>query len=378
MIHIVSVMANNSSVPYFNWFAEKAQQQNEFRFTFVAMHHERPRMLDEMKAYGCDCYWIPFGKGNKKLEMLKAVRPVYRLLKKIKPDIVHAHLFDDSVPTLIAARLAGIKIRVLTKQDTAFHWFYAPKGVKFDRLNNSNATHIVTISNECRQFVIEKEKADPRKVYMVHNGVPIEFFTKQYDEVKERFREQFQLDGKIVLGTVARLIHWKGHKDIIHAAEQIVKKYPSARFLFIGQGEMQPQLELLVKEKGLENNIIFTGWIERAELPSLYGLMDIYLHAAKWEPFGFVIAEAMMNRVPVVSTDTGAAHDAIVHRENGYLAPYDNIQELVNGVFYMMEHDRKKIGEAGRKAAVDLYNFNAMWKGYTGIYREAFEQVRKK
>ncbi len=301
--------------------------------------------------------------------MLKAFWKLYILFRKVKPDVVHTHLFDDSLPGLLAARLAGVRIRVITKQDTTFHWFYAPKGNKFDRFNNYNATYIVAVTKECEQFVLEKEKADKNKVSIVHHGIHIDKLTKQSDIIKKELINKYKLDGRKVIGTVARLIEWKGYRYIIEAAEIIVKKYPEITFLFIGSGDQEEELKDLIHKKGLDSNIIFTGWVEKDHIPSLYGIMDIYLHAASFEPFGFVIAEAMVNGIPVVSTSTGAAADAITHLENGYLFPFKDSKKMAEGVIYMIENDANKIGEKGRETACKMYDFDNMWNGYTKIYK---------
>jgi glycosyltransferase involved in cell wall biosynthesis len=376
VIHVVFIIANNSSVPYFTWFARAASKQQEFKFSFVALHSERPKMLEEMPALGCDAYWIPFTPASRGKSMLKAIPSLYRLFKKIRPDIVHSHLFDDSVPSLIAARLAGIKTRVITKQDTTFHWFYAPKGVKYDRLNNRNATNLVAVSEECRNFIIEKEKADKRKIHLIHHGIPPEL-AAQSEETKKRLRDELDLHNKPIIGTVARLIEWKGYRHIIAAAEIVVKAYPEARFLFAGTGHQEKELKELAKEKGLEKNVLFLGWVDRKDIPSLYGIMDVYAHAATFEPFGFVLAEAMMNGTPVVSTRTGAALDAIEHGKNGYLVDYGNPSQLAEGIIHLLAHDNKAMGEKAREKAMSMYSFERMWSKHLDLYRQAYAKQKK-
>ena len=374
-IHVIHLMANNSSVPYFNWFAEASVNDKKIKFSFIAMHHEKPKMLDDMQTRGCECYWIPFDSKNRKVAMLKSIPKLYTLLKKIKPDAIHTHLFDDALPSLIAARLAGIKIRLITKQDTTFHWFYAPKGVKFDRLNNYNATHIIAITEESKKFLIEKEKADKNKITLIHHGIPIEKLTNQSEVKKQELITKYNLHNKIVIGTVARLIEWKGYKHIINAAKIVSEKHPNAIFLFVGEGKQKEELQQIIKKNKLEKNIIFTQWIERDYIPSLYGIMDIYLHAASYEPFGFVIAEAMINGTPVVSSRTGSAADAIDHLINGYLSLDNSGEELAKGIFFMLENNRKKIGEAGKIKAMSLYAFEHMYNKHLELYQSAYNTL---
>jgi glycosyltransferase involved in cell wall biosynthesis len=369
-MHVVQIMANNPSVPYFKWFAEEVHKYPEMKFTFVAMCAEKPAMLDEMKDRGCDCVWIKYDAAERKSGMVKSFFALLKLFRKLKPDVVHTHLFDDSFPGLLAAKIAGVKKRVITKQDTTFHWYYAPKWVWTDRFNNRNATHLIAVTEENKQFILESERADPKKIRLAHNGFPFDLMTKQFDETRRKYIEKYGLQGKIVVGTVSRLIEWKGYLDIINAAERLVVNYPQIHFLFIGYGDQKKTLEKTIADKKLQNHITLTDWIDRADIPSLYGIMDVYAHAARYEPFGFVLIEAMFNGVPVVSTATGVAKDIIVHKENGYLVSYDDVARLADGIEYMLENDRKAIGAKGKETALKSFQFENMFDRYKNIYYE--------
>lgn len=377
MIHVIEVMADNFSVPYFNWFAEESKKHYDIKLSFVALNPTRPPMLDDMKQRGCDCYWIHYDTSNRKMSILKAIPRLYKLLKKIRPDIVHTHLFDDSLPALCAARLAGVKTRVITKGDVGFHYYFAPRWIVFDKFNNWNATHIIALSEESKMFIIEKESVNKNKIVLIHHGIPINKLINQSELKKQKLIIKYNLQGKIVIGTVARLIEWKGYKQIIDTVAIVSEKYPNVRFLFVSEGEQKQELQQIIKEKKLDEYVIFTGWIERDYIPSLYGIMDIYLHAASFEPFGFAIAEAMANSVPVVSTKTGAAMDAIEHLKSGYLSPDRSGKELAKGIFYMLDNNRKEIGEMGKVKAEQMYSFEQMWNNHVKLYKRIFLKNEK-
>lgn len=372
MKHVVFLMANNSSVPYFSWFAERSQELKDVKITFIALHRSEPLMLEEMKSYGCDCIWIPFDNSRRKQEWLRVVFRLYKTFRKLRPDVVHAHLFDDTLPSVIAARWAGVKTIVATKQDTTFHWYYAPKAVFLDRLINRKATHLIAVSEECRDFILEKEKAEAGKVHLIHHGIPIQKRLATIQEnTREQFIRQYGLENRIVIGTVARLIEWKGYRYIIEAAKEVVRLNDQVVFLFVGNGDQKSELQSLVQENGLENHVVFTDWIEQRDMPSLFSLFDIYLHAASMEPFGFVIAEAMAHSLPIVSTATGSAKDGIVHKENGYLVADKNAAEIVEGLRFMLEADRKAIGQKAFEAGQRLYDFPIMYGNYLQLYDSA-------
>lgn len=370
-MHVLQIIANNSSVPYFNWFADRIGQYPGMKFSFVALYHEKPAMIDEMKKKGNDCYWIKFDHRHRKKSMITSFFKLYKLFRHLKPDVVNTHLFDDSLPALFAAKLAGVKMRVITKNDTAFHWMYSPQWVKADRFNNINATHIVAISGEAKKFIIEKEKADIDKICLIHHSISISDSTHQTAQDKAELKKRFGLENKMVIGTVARYIDWKGYRYIIEAARTIKEKHKDVKFLFAGHGEQKTELQELVKKHGLGEYIVFTGWIKKEQMPSLYGVMDIFLHAAIMEPFGFVFAEAMANGVPIVTTPTGVAGDVLKDRETCYFVKYKDAQGIAEGIEWMLEHpaERAVMKEKIKEIAKEQLSVEKMLDDYIRLYK---------
>lgn len=374
-LHVLHTFANNATVPYLSWFAERAAREGNVRYSFVNLYPERPAMIDEMAALGFPCEWVPYDDRHRKSGLLRAVPALLRHIRRHRPGIVHCNLFDDTVPGLIAARLAGVPIRVMTRQDTGFHWMHARQWLFVDRWNARLATDIIAISGESMRHLIEREGLPAGKMHLVHNGIPPGPHTAQDPQEIAALRARFGLLGRgPVFGNVARFIAWKGHRHLVDAARLLVQRHPQARFLLCGQGELEGEVRRWVHEAGLDDHVILTGRLERRQMPSFYGLLDAYLHAAVLEPFGLVYAEAMMNGVPVVSTATGAALDAITDGVNGFLARERSGAALAEAVERLLAADRKAIGEAGRATALRMYSFDTMWNGTMDVYRKALER----
>ena len=376
-IHIVEVMASDSSVHYFNLFAEKVKQHPEITLSFVCLNDKPTQMLEDMKRYGCDCYWVYFDASKRKTSFIKAYRSLKKLFKKIKPDIVHSHLFDDGLPSVLAAKHAGVKVRIHTKQSTAFHWYFAPKAVRFDRLINRTATHLIAVSTEAREFILEKEKAQKEKVHLIHHGISFENLTNATEEQKEEIKSRFNLKGKKVVGTLCRYIEWKGYKHLIQAVALLKNKYPNLVFLGVGSGYQEEELKEIIKQKGLENHFILTGWVEKPKIPALIQSLDVYAHAAFMEPFGFVIPEVMVNKVPIVTTPTGSAKDAIRHLKEGYIVPYNNAEKLAEGIDYLLSKNTDEMVNAAYEKVKDVYSIDRMWENHLTLYKTAIAPLRK-
>ena len=370
--HVMHTFANNDGVPYLSWFMERAALEGDVHFSFLILFPTRPKMLEEIRSYGFECEWIKFDDKRRASGMFWAVPKMWWHMMRYRPDIVHGHLFDDTLPAMVAAFLARIKVRLFTRQDSCFHWNYAPRWVFLDRLNALLATRVIAVSEDTRTFTTEKEHLAASKVGMVHHGIPPGPFTTINENVKERLRERFGLHNSFpVIGTVARFIEWKGYRHIVEAAGVIVKSYPNAKFLFCGSGPQRAEIEKRVKDSGLQEHVVFTGWVDREDVPSLYRTMDVYLHAADHEPFGFVFAEAMMSGVPVVSTRTGGFADVVKDDRTGVVVNERSGKELANGVLSLLKKDPVAVGRAGCELALDRFSFDRMWAGYMAEYRMA-------
>ncbi len=369
--HIVWVLSNASSAPYFNWFAEVAAQRKDFDMSFVCMYHEEPKMIREMERFGFKCHWIKYDWHRRKTGLISAYFKLKRLFREIKPDVVHAHLFDDALAAITAAKASGVPMRIATKGDASYHFFHNPQYIRFDKLINQKSTTVIALSNESREFIIAKEGAESDKVKLVHHGLNIADVSTQDKSAMESFRKLWNLEGKTVIGTVSRFIPWKGYLDILQVVQKVSAANSNVRFLFCGTGEQESAIRQKVHDMNLSDFIVFTGTIAPGNMASLYGTMNVFLHAAHFEPFGLVIAEAMLNGIPVVSTRTGAAADAVISGEHGYLCEYGNTNALAESILKLTDIDvARTMGQKCIARARQLFAIEIGYQNQLNIYQK--------
>lgn len=371
MKHVIMTIANSPNPSYFRWFAELNSKEKQFRFTYVFLLTENTNMADVFKGYGADVHWYYFDYAKPKPgQYIRLTFQLLRLFLKLKPDIVHANLFDDSLPGLFAARLAGIKKRIVTKQDTGYHILYQPKYIKLDRFINSNATHILPTSIETKELIMKYENPPIEKVQVINHGMSEQGITNTSPDQINAFKRKYGLEKKIVAGTVSRYIELKGYRYIISAAKLSIRKYPDLHFLFIGTGQQKEELENLIVKDGLEKHITLTGRIDFEKIPAAYRAMDIFIHASEVEAFGFVFPEAMFNKVPIISTNVGAVRDALTHKENVYVTKFKDPEDIAAGIDFMMEANRTDIAEKAYNICRERFSIERMWKDFKIIYNE--------
>ena len=169
--YIISLI--NKSIA-FEWIAESLSQE-KYNLSFILLNSvdtELERYLITNK--------IPVERifYNGKKNYLSALLKVFRTLKRDKIEVVHTHLFDANIVGIIAAYFARVKKRVHTRHHGTWHHVHFPHAVYYDKLVNKLSTHIIAISKNLMNVLIQKDKANPEKIYLIHHGFKLELFER--------------------------------------------------------------------------------------------------------------------------------------------------------------------------------------------------------
>ncbi len=170
--------------------------------------------------------------------------------------------------------------------------------------------------------------------------------------------ERHNLEGQLVLLTVGRLVERKGVDAALRTLARLGSRLPSWRYLIVSDGPFRPQLEQLTAELGLEDRVVFTGYVDEEDLPRLYNAADIFLMPNRQvaesaggslsvEGFGIVFLEAAACGKPVIAGRSGGAVHAVEDGVSGLLVDADS-DELADALICLAdEGQRRKMGDAG-------------------------------
>jgi glycosyltransferase involved in cell wall biosynthesis len=274
-------------------------------------------------------------------------------------EIVHAHAARDYHLAAMAVKLAPRARLVLTR-----HVLFPLRRINRPLLKRVDG--VIAVSRAVAESLRRNGVIDSAKITVVHNGIDT-----------HRFNGSVARSGElpIVVGTVGHLAPIKGHDIFLRAAALISAHRPEVRFTVIGE-DKSPQmdhrrpLENLVAELGLSGIVTMPGW--RDDMPAVLSSLTLFVSAARSEPFGLAIVEAMAAGLPVVAAASEGAMEIIEDGFSGKLVPTDDPEALAQAINDLLDNplERLRLGHNAQLAARERYSLARMASDTEQVYRE--------
>jgi glycosyltransferase involved in cell wall biosynthesis len=288
-----------------------------------------------------------------------------RVLRDLKPDVIHAH--DPMAVALTAMAMQmqngqGPKPVVVAARRVDFHL----KRHAFSKWKYRHVDVFIAASGVIAD-ILERDGIPSDRIVTVHDGVNIGLIDKQEAvDVRAAFRMPH---GAPIVGNVAALAAHKGQKHLIAAAKLVVQDVPDARFVIVGEGELKDQLERQIKHLALDRHVFLTGF-----RPDALGLMksfDIFAMSSVTEGLGSAVLEAMACGLPIVSTRAGGLPEVVADGETGLLVPPHDEPALAQAIVALLGDAarRASMGAAGRVRVVDSFSVETMVARTLEVYK---------
>lgn len=291
---------------------------------------------------------------------------LYRLFRKERFDLLHAHTPVAALVGRIAARTAGVPLVVYTAHGFYFH-DEMPRWkrrlfVEVERVGAWFTDLLFTQSREDAQTAVTEKLLSRERVLAIGNGVDPARFEPAARLPRDKVRAELGLPLEApVIGMVGRLVAEKGIREFLAAAEMVAAEYPQAHFLLVGErlesDHADPVDDALAHAKiRLGARLILPGM--RKDIPDLMGAMDVFCLPSYREGMPRTIIEAMMSGLPVVATDIRGSREEVVAGETGVLVPTRDSTALAAAFASLLKSpaETRAMGEAGRRRALELYD----------------------
>ena len=236
---------------------------------------------------------------------------------------------------------------------------------------------VIVCSNNMKDEVMFLFNLPYDKIKIIPNGINPENLktTLDYNEVRSKFLNQ---DEKMIL-FIGRMHYQKGADYLLRSIPYIINDFPKVKFIFVGTG---PQLDYLIEESknlGINEKVIFTGFVDDNLRNALLHASDICVFPSIYEPFGIVALEAMALGKPVVASRLGGFAEIIEDGIDGILFEPKNILDLANKIKMLLYNDdlREKIGKMAIKKALEKYSWKSIAEETKKVYFEVYREYLK-
>ncbi len=282
-----------------------------------------------------------------------------RIFRKEQVAILLTNLSYDMKIASIAGKLAGVPCIVYRR------------GINIP-VNNSILnrylfrkvlTHIVANSKETRRTILANNpKLVPEhKIRVIYNGVML---SRYHQDVIPLYHAD---KGETILGSAGRLSEEKGHLHLLEMMYRLKDDAIKYRLLIAGEGKMLNALEKEAERLGVSEQVEFLGYVE--DMPSFFRSLDIFLLPSQFEGFGYVLAEAMASRLPIVTFDVRSSAEIVSHGETGYITGPNRVDEMTIRVQELARDKelRENMGERGRARVEELFSFEKNHKEFVQL-----------
>lgn len=308
----------------------------------------------------------------------QSYRELKRLLREIKPDLIHTH----SSKAGILGRMAAAKLKipcVHTIHGASFHVGQSAVAFHLYRWLERRAAPVtdkfISVCDAMTDQYVAAGIAPRGKFVTVYSGFDVEPFLNPPRPAQEVRAELGLKPEDVVIGKVARLFPLKGHEFLVKAAKSVVERCPNVRFLLVGDGILRPRFESELAAAGIRDRFVFAGLVPPGQVPELIHAMDIVVHTSVWEGLARVLPQGLVAGKPVVSYDIDGAREVVIPGETGFLLPAQSIAELSAALCELAENSelRRRFGEAGRTRFTELFRHQTMTRQIREVYADVLQ-----
>ena len=277
---------------------------------------------------------------------LSAAWRLARVLKRLQPDVIHAHDPHGVAMASLALSMGsgagqgGRAPGLVVTRRVDFHL----KGNSFSRWKYRQVDRFIAASEAIRQMLIA-DGVPEGKTVTVHEGIDIDHVMAAPPvNVHETF---FLPHGAPVVGNVGALVPHKGQRHLIEAAHLVVQRLPDTRFIILGEGELREHLVRMVHEHRLEKHVLLPGF--RTDVLGCIKGLDLFVMSSVTEGLGTSLLDAMACRKAIVASRTGGIPEVVEDETTGLLVEPRDSRGLADAIIRLMSDDglRQRMAAAG-------------------------------
>jgi len=326
---------------------------------------------EEIRAEGFEV--IPIGRLKSPFDW-KQHQKVQKIIEDYQPDIIHGAVFEGVTMAAINGFLKKVPIIIL--EETSDPQNRSWKGNLLMKIFSKIADKVIGVSQGVtEEYLKGKLHLPASKAITINNGVALPR-NVQAGEITEARKKWNISETDFVIGSTGRM-NQDSHKrfsDLIKAFAEFSKDKENVKLLLVGDGQEKAGYTQLAQDLKIEEKVIFAGY--QSDVALFYQLMDVFALVSAREAFGLVLAEAMLNKLPVIATKVGGMKYIVDDKETGFLVEPMNVIEIIEKleIFYHNPGLRQQMGKAGWEKASKEYTEEAYVERIDNLYKHLMNE----
>lgn len=299
------------------------------------------------------------------------------MVKLYKIDLLHVHY---AIPHAYAGYMAkkmleeeGIFIPMVTTLHgtditlVGNHPFYKP-AVTFS-INHSDV--VTSVSQSLKEDTLKLFNIT-REINVIPNFIDVDNYMKNFTDCQRGLMAE---DDEVIVSHISNFRPVKRVRDVLKIFE-IICREKKAKLIMVGEGPDKEMAENLVLEMGIQDKVLFVG--QSNEVDKILCFSDLFLLPSEKESFGLAALEAMVNSVPVISTNTGGLPEVNVPGVSGFLSDVGNVEEMGKNALEILK-DAATLNKfkRGAREQAKVYDVKKIVPQYEEHYQQAISKMKK-
>jgi len=288
-----------------------------------------------------------------------------RAIRRIRPDVLHAHLHYATIVSVVVGALLRIPTFV-TLHTLEEPGFWSKTGLRLRlmfALLNYLPCELICLTNRSKEAVLKYVPNKRDRIHIIPNGLS----TSDW-KVSERRFASHDPSRPMVLLSVAVLRRLKGLHHLVHAHAVLSRRFPNLHLHVVGDGPERDNLEREAERVGCGERVVFAG--QRPDVREIMQSADMFVLPTLFDALPTVIIEAMATGLPIIASRTGGIPEMIQDGENGLLVEPSNEDELIQACERLIRSPQlaARLGAAARERAERNFDLNVQVQRLVSVY----------
>jgi glycosyltransferase involved in cell wall biosynthesis len=301
-----------------------------------------------------------------------ALLAIMNVIRRYQPQVVHTHTSKAGALGRVAARLCRVPAIVHTPHGHIFYGYYgrliSATFVAVERWLGRVTHALIALTEAGRLEYLERRIAPADRLFAIHSGIDLTAYHRNRSTPAVARRTLGLPARGPIIGVLGRLVPIKGHRYLIDALPAILREFPSALLLFVGEGPEREALAKRAASLGVTNHLRMVG--ARFNLPGYVAACDVVVQPSLNEGMGRTVLEALVMGKPVVASRVGGLPDLITHGDNGLLVPPAAPSALAHAVCSLLWDPvrLRRMSETARRSIDHRFSAQAMVDAIDRLY----------